>query len=478
MLLATRSLHMALDSLSRTLTLAHLGFSGLQLLTQIIIADITTLRWRGLVSGLVSMPFLVNGFIGSNVYSSVYEHSGWRWGYGMFAILVPASLSPLIITLAWAQRKAKKMGLLGDSRVDELGRSPIMVAKDFAEDLDAVGLLLLAGGWACLLVPIALAASTPHKFASGSMIAMLVIGPILLIAFIFWELRFAKEPVVAWRFLRNRNIVGATLIGFFDFVSFYISYLYLYSFIVVTKPWSLTNLGYLSITQSVALTFFGICCGVIMAYLRIWKVLLIVGLSIRLLDAGVMIHSRGAQGSTGELVINQVLQGMGGGIAATVVQVAAQGSVTHLDVATVTAIVLLITELGTSIGNTIAGGVWANQMPDYLERYLPVSVNATERATLFGSITLIASYPIDDPVRLGAIEAYEAVMRNLTIAATCVAIIPLLLAIFVMRDYRLNDRQNAVDDSTLDGKLGDKESFQQADIGACVDNENGESHSA
>ncbi|KAG9018423.1 hypothetical protein FRB95_005106 [Tulasnella sp. JGI-2019a] len=113
------------------------------------------------------MPFLVNGFIGSNVYSAVYEHSGWRWGYGMFAILVPASLSPLIITLAWAQRKAKKMGLLGDSRVDELKRSPMTVAKDFAEDLDVVGLLLLAGGWACLLVPITLASSTPHKFASG-----------------------------------------------------------------------------------------------------------------------------------------------------------------------------------------------------------------------------------------------------------------------------------------------------------------------
>ncbi|KAG8871995.1 hypothetical protein FRB98_000354, partial [Tulasnella sp. 332] len=301
----------------------------------------------------------------------------------MFAILVPASLSPLIITLAWAQRKAKRMGLLANSGVDEIKRSPVTRVKDFAEDLDVIGLLLLAGGWACVLIPITLAASTPKKFASGNMIAMLVIGPILLATFIFWELKFAKEPVVAWRFLRNRNVIGAALIGL-------------------------------------------------------------------LLGAGVMIHSRGAQGSTAELVINQVLQGMGGGIAAVVVQVAAQGSVPHLDVATVTAIVLLVTELGTSIGNAIAGGVWANEMPGYLEKFLPATVNATERATIFGSITVITAYPIDDPIRTGAIDAYEAVMRHLTIAATCIAVVPLLLAIFVMKDFRLTDRQNAADDSPLD----------------------------
>ncbi len=57
--------------------------------------------------------------------------------------------------------------------------------------------------------------------------------------------------------------------------------------------------------------------------------------------------------------MNQILQGWGGGFAATILQVAAQGSVSHNDVATVTAVVLLITEMGTSVGNAIAGGVWA-----------------------------------------------------------------------------------------------------------------------
>lgn len=68
---------------------------------------------------------------------------------------------------------------------------------------------------------------------------------------------------------------------------------------------------------------------------------------------GLMIHSRGANGSDAELVWTQLLQGIGGGFAAVSSQVGAQASVPHVDVAMVTAVVLLITEIGGAIGNAI-----------------------------------------------------------------------------------------------------------------------------
>lgn len=90
-----------------------------------------------------------------------------------------------------------------------------------------------------------------------------------------------------------------------------------------------------------------------MRLLHRYKPLLILGLSIRLLGVGLMIHSRGANASTVELVWTQVLQGMGGGIAAVASQVGAQASVVHADVGMVTAIVLLITEIGGAVGGAI-----------------------------------------------------------------------------------------------------------------------------
>lgn len=66
-----------------------------------------------------------------------------------------------------------------------------------------------------------------------------------------------------------------------------------------------------------------------------------------------MIHSRGANASDAEIVWTQLLQGIGGGFAAVASQVGAQASVPHVDVAMVTAIVLLWTEIGGAVGSGV-----------------------------------------------------------------------------------------------------------------------------
>lgn len=47
---------------------------------------------------------------------------------------------------------------------------------------------------------------------------MLVLGVVFLFVFVYWDLRVATRPVIAARFLRNRSVVFASIIGFFDFV--------------------------------------------------------------------------------------------------------------------------------------------------------------------------------------------------------------------------------------------------------------------
>ena len=59
--------------------------SGLHLLTQILIADITTLSYRGLVSSLTTLPFIINGFVGPVLSVWVLDNfnqngEAWRWG--------------------------------------------------------------------------------------------------------------------------------------------------------------------------------------------------------------------------------------------------------------------------------------------------------------------------------------------------------------------------------------------------------------
>ena len=60
---------------------------------------------------------------------------------------------------------------------------------------------------------------------------LLVFGPLILIAFAFYEAKVAQYPIIPARFLKNRTVLAASLIGFFDFISFYLQFTYQYSFI-------------------------------------------------------------------------------------------------------------------------------------------------------------------------------------------------------------------------------------------------------
>lgn len=90
-------------------------------------------------------------------------------------------------------------------------------------------------------------------------------------------------------------------------------------------------------------------------------------------------------------------------------------------------------------------------MPGELARHVP-STNATLISSLYGDITQIAAYPPNDPIRLGAITAYQALMHRLLIGSIVVAIFPPLFAIFFIKDIRLTDAQNAHDGKDVTGQ--------------------------
>lgn len=47
-------------------------------------------------SALTSTPFLINGFVSAEIATGILPN--WRWGYGMFAILVSDRTKPLLYT--------------------------------------------------------------------------------------------------------------------------------------------------------------------------------------------------------------------------------------------------------------------------------------------------------------------------------------------------------------------------------------------
>ncbi|KAJ6502389.1 drug:h+ antiporter [Mycena sanguinolenta] len=442
-----------IQAVAAGIVLYTIGYTGLQLLMQVVIADMTTLKWRGLVISLNSLPFLVNAFVGSNISAAILEHAGWRWGYGMFVILIPIALSPLIVTLLWTERIAKNT----EHNSEEPKKTYTEKLLNTAQELDIIGLLLIGVSISLTLVPLSLAKHTEKWRDAAGLIGIFFLGLLFIPAFALWDFRWAKFPVIPFRFVVNRGVVGASIIGAFDFMAFYLTYTYLLSFVIVVKGWKLINTTYFMQIQSLTMTVVGVLTGIYMQRYRRYKMLLVYGLVIRLLGVALMLHSRGADGSNLELALTQLLQGIGGGIAALSIQVSSQASVLPADVAMVTAVVLLITEFGAAGGGAIAGAIWSSEMPSKLAYHLPF-LSQAERDKLFGSITEAASKPRGDPIREGVISAYSDVMQTMVLAGIVVSFIPIVVALF-MPDWYLGDEHSAreVSEVQVAGEESDEE---------------------
>ena len=70
-----------------------------------------------------------------------------------------------------------------------------------------------------------------------------------------------------------------------------------------------------------------------------------------------MIHTRGTHSNDGEIVMTQLLQGIGGGFGTLAITVAAQASVPHADIAVTTAILILWSEVGSAVGAAVGESI-------------------------------------------------------------------------------------------------------------------------
>ena len=193
------------------------GFNGLQVLQQIFVADTTDLLNRALFSTIFDLPFLWTTWAGPELAAKILNDTTWRWGYGIWAIILPICFIPLAVSLFMNQRHAKKLGL--DFPSPFRGRTIGTNLKNLWYDLDVFGLLLLAAGISLVLLPLTLAPNASGQWRNGSMISMLVIGGVICIIFPFWETskKFAPKAFFPPNLFRDRTVVAGSAIAFFYF---------------------------------------------------------------------------------------------------------------------------------------------------------------------------------------------------------------------------------------------------------------------
>jgi MFS family permease len=203
------------------------GSTGLQILQQVLIADTSDMLNRALLSSLPDVPFLVTTWIGAIIGGAIVASSTWRWAYGIWAIILPVVFLPLALTLFLNSRRAKRLGLRPENkgRYTAQGGGPLAVVGRIWNDLDIGGIILLSAAFALILIPLTLTKTTPGGWQSPTIIALIVVGGVLLIAFPFWEgsKKLSPHPIIPLELLRSRTFCAGCAVGFFYFRKFAMS---------------------------------------------------------------------------------------------------------------------------------------------------------------------------------------------------------------------------------------------------------------
>ncbi|CAG8059727.1 unnamed protein product [Penicillium salamii] len=455
-----------------------IGSSGLDLTNDIIVADLTPLEWRGFASSMLSTPFIINTWFAGKIVDAIDSKDQWRWGYGMFAIIMPAALGPAIATLIWLDRKAKKAGIvnlassnaarraareLAEKEGMEAPRGAVVAAAADSsetwlrtlnrnlEEIDAFGLVLLGFGWSLLLLPFSLKTYADHGWRNQSLIAMMIVGGLLLIAYVAYEIKWARVPSAPRRLVFNKTFIMAIIIDSIYMLAGRMRGLYWDSYVYVSKPWSYQDWVYYNNTLTLALCIAGPLVGLLQRWTHRYKAIQIAGLAIKLIGMGIMLDGNKATSNTAAMVMSMILIGFGGSMSVVGSRVASQASVPHQDVALVISLLSLWSKIGSAIGAAIVAVIWADQMPKQLREHLPSTATDADVKKLFGVLTSIRkNYAFDDPMRVGAIVAFRRALYYCLAPALGIAFIPLVAAFF-QTNYFLGKSQNAVTNVGNDG---------------------------
>ncbi|KAL7805762.1 major facilitator superfamily domain-containing protein [Trichoderma gracile] len=391
-----------------------IGFGGMTYAVDVITADASQLKNRGLAYAFTSSPYMITAFAGAKASEGFYNDISWRWGFGVFAIVFPIVAAPLYFILKVNLRKAERQGLLGK---EPSNRTIMQSIWYYCIEFDAMGVFLFSVGLTVFLLPFNIADSAPNGWATGYIIAMIVVGFVMLIVFSLYEAFLAPTPLLTWNLLVDRTVVGACLLDATYQISYYCWANYFTSFLQVVNDLSLAEAGYVNNTFNVVSGVLLLIVGFLIRRTGRFKWLLYIAIPLYIFAQGLMIYFRKPNQSVGYLVMCQVFISIGGSIFIIIEQLAILAAVDHQHIAAALALLNVVGTAGDALGATISGAIWTNTFQKALERYLPESA-LPDLDMIYEDLDTQLSYPVGSAVRLAIQKAYGYSQTRMLAAGT------------------------------------------------------------
>lgn len=417
--------------------LFQIGFTCCQLLVEIIVSDVTSLRSRSLFLILPNMPNIINVWVSGDLTSAVLGHTSWRWGIGIWSIIYPLFTVPLVATIVLVGRRARLSHANSTSSETKPTASKASRLSDLAMQLDLPGLFFLTATLALVLIPLTSAGGQSQKWKTPGILTPIILGLLSLAAFIVWEKR-APRALIPISLCKDRAVWAAMGIAVFTSVSWTLQGEFLYTVLLVGYDFTIKAATRVSVLYNFSETIAGVLLGLVIFKVRRCKPFIIAGVLVWFVAYGIMIHFRGGSDSSSRagIISGQVLLGAAGAMFPFPNIVIAMSVTQHKDIAILTSLWLTMNWIGYAIGNCIAGAIWTQTLFERLQRDLG-PVNSTLVDAVYGApLYVVPSYPIGTPERTAIVHSYRFIQQLMAIAAVSF-VVPILFFALVIRNPKL-----------------------------------------
>lgn len=204
--------------------LTGVGGGGLVTIAQMIVSDVVPLRERAKYQGILGAVVAIANGIGPVIGGALasISHDSWRW---IFRLNLPLTIiTTLAVLFCMPLRKVE-----GDWKLK-------LMAIDF------FGVLLALGGTSVLLLGLNWG-GTEYRWNSVHVIATLVVGFATSIAFVAWQWKGTRVPLVPMHIFRGRIVNGACLTMFVNGWNFLVQIYYIPTFYQLVFGYSTVKAG-------------------------------------------------------------------------------------------------------------------------------------------------------------------------------------------------------------------------------------------
>jgi EmrB/QacA subfamily drug resistance transporter len=393
-----------------------LGAGGLITTTMAVVGDIITPRDRGRFQGVFGAVFGVSTIIGPLLGGFFVDNLSWRW---IFYVNLPVAAVAMVVIGAVFHPQT--------SRVEHA--------------IDYLGAALLAGGLSSVVLFTSLGGTT-FPWRSTEIVVLIVLGIVLLVAFVFAERR-ATEPILPLELFRNRIFTVCAAIGFIIGFALFGSVTYLPIFLQIVKGRSPTSSGLQLTPMMAGLLVTSIISGRLISKFGRYKPFPVAGTAVMtagmVLLSGLGIHSSGLYTSLSMLVL-----GLGLGAVMQVLVLAVQNAVDYRNMGVATSGSLLFRQIGGSIGIAIFGAIFANRLRGELAAKLPPGAHVPKTV----SPSVVRQLP--PAVHEGYVHAVAAALHPVFVVAAVISALSFLLT-WLLREVPLRDSTRPLDGEEFTG---------------------------